>query len=43
VAARKFASGERLFANTPAYPLQVLSHETFTTGVLNLTYAPANS
>ncbi|MGH8927686.1 MAG: dihydrofolate reductase family protein [Acidimicrobiia bacterium] len=34
--------GQRLFEDTPRHPLQLLSHETFQTGVLNLKYAPAN-
>ncbi|HYU40365.1 MAG TPA: dihydrofolate reductase family protein [Acidimicrobiia bacterium] len=33
--------GERLFEDTATYPLELLDHETFETGVLNLTYAPA--
>ena len=33
--------GERLFEGTPTYPLQLVGHETFETGVLNLTYTPA--
>jgi len=33
--------GQRLFEDTPTYPLQLVSHETFETGVLNLSYAPA--
>jgi dihydrofolate reductase len=33
--------GQRLFEDTPTYPLQLVQHETFKTGVLNLTYAPA--
>lgn len=32
--------GQRLFEDTPSHPLRLLSHETFKTGVLNLTYAP---
>jgi dihydrofolate reductase len=35
--------GERLFADTSTYPVQLLSDDTFETGVLNLTYAPARS
>jgi dihydrofolate reductase len=35
--------GQRLFEGTPSHPLQLVSHETFSTGVLNLTYAPADS
>jgi dihydrofolate reductase len=33
--------GQRLFEDTPTYPLQLVSNETFKTGVLNLSYAPA--
>ncbi|MGI8796298.1 MAG: dihydrofolate reductase family protein, partial [Acidimicrobiia bacterium] len=33
--------GQRLFEGTPTYPLQLMQHETFTTGVLHLTYTPA--
>ena len=33
--------GQRLFEDTPTQPLQLVKHETFDTGVLNLTYAPA--
>jgi dihydrofolate reductase len=32
--------GQRLFEDTPTHPLQLLKSETFTTGVLNLTYVP---
>jgi dihydrofolate reductase len=35
--------GQRLFEDTPTHPLQLLSQETFSTGVLNLAYAPANT
>jgi dihydrofolate reductase len=35
--------GQRLFADTPTYPLQLVNQETFETGVLNLTYKPAPS
>jgi dihydrofolate reductase len=35
--------GERLFEDTPTYPLQLVQHETFETGVLYLTYAPAST
>jgi len=35
--------GRRLFEDTPTYPLQLVSAETFKTGVLNLSYAPAGS
>src|SRR2546421_554405 len=34
--------GKRLFEDTPTYPLELVSHETFKTGVLNLSYAPAS-
>jgi len=33
--------GQRLFEDTPRHPLRLLSQETFSTGVLNLAYAPA--
>jgi dihydrofolate reductase len=33
--------GQRLFEDTPTYPLQLVNQETFETGVLNLSYAPA--
>ncbi len=33
--------GQRLFEDTPTYPLQLVNHETFATGVLNLTYETA--
>ena len=33
--------GQRLFEDTPTQPLRLVSHETFSTGVLNLAYAPA--
>ncbi len=33
--------GQRLFEDTPTHRLQLVSHETFNTGVLHLTYAPA--
>jgi len=33
--------GRRLFEDTPTHPLKLVNHETFQTGVLNLTYAPA--
>ncbi|HZN77056.1 MAG TPA: dihydrofolate reductase family protein [Micromonosporaceae bacterium] len=36
-------SGQRLFEDTPTHPLKLVNSETFTTGVLNLTYAPADS
>jgi len=35
--------GQRLFEDTPTHPLRLLSQETFSTGVLNLAYAPANT
>jgi dihydrofolate reductase len=34
--------GRRLFEDTPTYPLQLVSNETFKTGVLNLSYVPAS-
>jgi hypothetical protein len=33
--------GQRLFEDTPTHPLRLVSQETFSTGVLNLAYAPA--
>lgn len=33
--------GQRLFEDTATHPLRLVSHEAFQTGVLNLTYAPA--
>ena len=33
--------GARLFENTPTHPLELVGQETFKTGVLNVTYAPA--
>ena len=33
-------TGQRLFESTPTYPLELIRSETFTTGVLNLAYAP---
>ncbi len=33
--------GQRLFEDTPTHPLELVEHETFSTGVLNLLYAPA--
>jgi dihydrofolate reductase len=33
--------GARLFENTPTHPLELVDQETFKTGVLNVTYAPA--
>lgn len=35
--------GQRLFEDIQTYPLRLMHHETFQTGVLNLTYAPASS
>ena len=35
--------GQRLFEDTPTHRLQLVSQETFSTGVLNLGYAPADS
>ena len=32
--------GQRLFEGTPTYPLRLVAHKTFTTGVLHLTYTP---
>lgn len=32
--------GQRLFDGTPTHRLRLLAHETFETGVLNLSYAP---
>jgi len=32
--------GQRLFEDTPTHPLQLVSQETFSTGVLNLSYSP---
>jgi dihydrofolate reductase len=32
--------GQRLFEDTPTYPLQLVEQETYKTGVLNLTYVP---
>ncbi|MFC4012839.1 dihydrofolate reductase family protein [Nonomuraea purpurea] len=32
--------GQRLFEDTPTHPLKLVTSETFTTGVLNLTYVP---
>lgn len=34
-------SGQRLFEETPTYPLRLVRHETFKSGVLNLTYTLA--
>jgi hypothetical protein len=33
---------DRLFEDTPTYPVQLVSNETFKTGVLNLSYVPAD-
>jgi dihydrofolate reductase len=35
-------SGQRLFEDTPTYPLELLSSATLDTGVLHLRYAPAS-
>ncbi|MGI9120661.1 MAG: dihydrofolate reductase family protein [Acidimicrobiales bacterium] len=35
--------GQRLFEDTPTHRLQLVKQETFETGVLNLTYAPADA
>ena len=35
--------GQRLFEDTPTHRLQLVSQETFSTGVLNLGYAPADT
>jgi dihydrofolate reductase len=35
--------GQRLFEDTRTHPLRLLSQETFSTGVLNLVYAPADA
>ncbi|MPY93152.1 MAG: dihydrofolate reductase [Acidimicrobiia bacterium] len=35
--------GQRLFEDTPTHPLRLVSQETFSTGVLNLVYAPADA
>jgi dihydrofolate reductase len=35
--------GHRLFEDTPTHPLRLVNQETFQTGVLHLTYAPAES
>lgn len=35
--------GQRLFEGTPTHPLQLVRHEAFTTGVVNLTYAPTDA
>jgi dihydrofolate reductase len=34
-------NGARLFEDTTSHALELVAHETFSTGVLNLTYAPA--
>ncbi|MGH8932514.1 MAG: dihydrofolate reductase family protein [Egibacteraceae bacterium] len=36
-------TGRRLFEDTPTHPLQLVSQGTFSTGVLNLVYAPADA
>jgi dihydrofolate reductase len=33
--------GQRLFEDTPTFPFELVTHETFETGVLNLSYACA--
>jgi hypothetical protein len=33
--------GARLFEDTTPHPLELVSHEVFSTGVLNLAYAPS--
>ena len=35
--------GQRLFEDTPTQPLRLVHQETFETGVLDVTYAPATS
>jgi dihydrofolate reductase len=35
--------GKRLFEDGPTHPLRLLSAETFSTGVLDLAYAPAGT
>jgi len=35
--------GQRLFENTPTHPLKLVSHETFSTGVVHLSYAPSEA
>lgn len=35
--------GQRLFEDTPTHPLQLVSQDTFSTGVLHVVYAPAAS
>jgi dihydrofolate reductase len=35
--------GRRLFEDTPTHPLRLVDQETFQTGVLHLTYVPAES
>jgi dihydrofolate reductase len=34
-------SGQRLFEDTPTYPLRLVSQQAFSTGVLHVVYAPA--
>jgi dihydrofolate reductase len=36
-------TGERLFQDTPTYPLELTSHKALGSGVLHLTYAPVRS
>jgi dihydrofolate reductase len=35
--------GQRLFEGTPTWPLKLVKHEVFTTGVLNLSYVPVDA
>ncbi len=35
--------GRRLFESTPTHPLELVSHETFGTGVVHLSYAPSKA
>jgi dihydrofolate reductase len=35
--------GQRLFEDTPTYPLELVDYRVFKTGVLNLTYVPAKT
>jgi dihydrofolate reductase len=35
--------GQRLFEDTPTHPLRLVREQAFSTGVLNLTYAPASA
>ena len=36
-------TGQRLFEETPTHPLQLVSQDTFSTGVVNLVYTPAET